>query len=72
MTPEEQQELDECVQRIAQLLHGDAQAKGMPVQRLADIEVTVREQMQTHVAPQMGVFLSTRLVPPSPKNISER
>lgn len=72
MTPEEQQELEQCVQRIAQILHRDAQAQGMPMQRLADIEVTVREQIQTHVAPQLGVFLSTKLAHPNHKTISER
>lgn len=62
MTPEQQQELEHHVARIAQILHQDAQAQGLPMSSLAEIEATVREQMQTHVSPQIGVFLSTRPV----------
>jgi hypothetical protein len=38
MTPEEYQELDQCVQRIAQILYQDAQAQDLPMSRLIDIE----------------------------------
>lgn len=71
MTPEEQQELDQCVDRIAQILHRDAQAQGLPMSRLADIEATVRAQMQTHISPQIGIFLSTKATPPNRESMSE-
>lgn len=66
MTPEQQQEFDHCVQRLAQLLHQDAQEQGLPMKTLAEIETTVRHQIQTQVSPQLGIFLSTRRVPPKP------
>lgn len=69
MSPEEQQELNTCVQRIAQLLHQDAQAQQLPMGDLAQIEQTVRHQLQTHVAPELGLFLSTRLAHPKLANI---
>ncbi len=62
MTPEQQQELEQHVARIAQILHQDAQAQGLPMSSLAEIEATVREQMQAHVSPKIGIFLSTRSV----------
>lgn len=63
MTPEQQQELEQHVARIAQILHQDAQAQGLPMSSLAEIEATVREQMQAHVSPQIGIFLSTKPAP---------
>ena len=59
MTPEVQQELDEHVKAIAKLLYADVDASKL--QSLSDIEVTVREQIQTHVTPPIGVFLSKAL-----------
>ena len=72
MTPEAEQELNQCVQRIAQILHQDAQAQGLPMSRLEDIEATVREQVQAHVSPQIGIFLSTKPVPRKLGHTSER
>jgi len=69
MTPQEQEELNRCVQRIAQILHKDAQAKGLPLTTLADIEASVRHQVQTQVSPQLGIFLSTKPVRPRGMNI---
>ena len=60
MTPEEQQELNQCVHRIAQLLYRDAEDQGLPMSRLAAIEATVREQLQAQVSLQIGIFLSTQ------------
>jgi len=56
MTPEEQQELDQHVQAIAKLLYKDADQSRMT--NLGEIEVVIREQLQEHVSPQLGVFLS--------------
>ena len=58
MTPENRQQLDAHVLTIAQLLYSDAQAEGLPTSSLADIEQTVRAQLQTYVSPSLGNFLS--------------
>ena len=63
MTPEEKQELQEHVQAIAKLLRKDAGER--PMNSLGEIESVVREQLQTHVAPQLGVFLSKTSPKPS-------
>lgn len=66
MTPEWQQELEQYVAWIAQILHQEAQAQGLLMLRRSahvEIEATVREQMQAHGLPQIGIFLSTRSVP---------
>jgi hypothetical protein len=70
MTPEQQAELNQCVHRIAQILHQDAEAQSLPMSRLVEIEATVREQLQAHVSPQIGIFLSTKPVLQPQKPIS--
>jgi len=65
MTPEEQRELTICVNRISELLHQDAQSQSLPMNTLAELESTVRQQLQAHVSPQMGLFLSTQLARPN-------
>lgn len=59
MTPAAQQELDRHVQAIAKLLYADANIREL--KSLNDIEVTIRNQVQTHVTPQIGLFLSKAL-----------
>ena len=59
MTPEEQQELDQHVQAIAKILYADADKSRMT--NLGEIEKVVREQLQQHVGPEIGVFLSAAL-----------
>ena len=54
MTPEAQQELNQHVQAIAKLLYADANISEL--KSLNDIEVTIRNQVQTHVTPQIGLF----------------
>ena len=63
MTPKEKQELDEHVQAIAKILRKDAVER--PMTTLGEIESVLREQLQTHVSPQLGVFLSKTLLEPS-------
>jgi hypothetical protein len=58
MTPETQAQMDAHVRAIAGLLHADAKAEGMPMTTLGEIEQTVRQQLQTHVSPEIGNFLS--------------
>lgn len=63
MTPEEQRDLEICVNRISEILHQDAQSQSLPMSTLAEIESTVRQQLQTHISPKIGFFLSTPLAP---------
>ncbi len=60
MTPEEKQALDKHVQAIAKLLYADADKSQMT--NLGEIEAVVRDKLQEHVSPQVGVFLSQALL----------
>ena len=62
MTPEEKQELNEHVQAIAKILRKEAGER--PMTTLGEIESVVREQLQIHVSPQLGVFLSKTSLKP--------
>jgi hypothetical protein len=59
MTPAEKAQLDEHVQAIAKLLYADADKSQM--NNLGQIEAGIRAQLQEHVGPQLGVFLSQQL-----------
>jgi hypothetical protein len=61
MTPEEEQTVAYHVRELAKLLYKDADASQMPMSNLGEIEAVVREQVQKHVTPEMGVFLSKQL-----------
>lgn len=65
MKPEQRTALKAHVREIAKILHEDAKEKGMPVDSLGEIEQTVREQVQTHVSPELGIFLSMRALDPT-------
>lgn len=56
MTPEEQQALNTHVQAIAKILYDDSDPQAL--QTLEGIEVTIRSQLQKHVSPELGAFLS--------------
>jgi division protein CdvB (Snf7/Vps24/ESCRT-III family) len=56
MTPEQQQALQEHIQAIAKILYEDTPVEQLTT--LAGIEQAVRSQMQKHVMPEIGVFLS--------------
>lgn len=56
MTPEQQQALDQHIQAIAKILYEDTPPEQLT--SLAGIEKAVRSQMQKHVMPDVGVFLS--------------
>jgi hypothetical protein len=60
MTPEQEQTLKAHLAGIAQILYDESDPAGM--QTLEGIELTIREQIQTHVSPELGRFLSERLV----------
>jgi hypothetical protein len=56
MTPEQKQSLDKHVQAIAEILYAEADQSQMT--NLGEIEGVIREQLQEHVSPKLGVFLS--------------
>ncbi|MGB7414504.1 MAG: ISKra4 family transposase [Thermosynechococcaceae cyanobacterium] len=64
MTPEAQRDLELCVNRISEILHQDAQTQSLPMDTLAELESTVRQQLQTHVSPKMGPFFINSVSPP--------
>jgi hypothetical protein len=59
MTLEEKQAVAYHIRELAKLLYKDADASQMT--SLGDIEAMVREQVQKHVTPEMGIFLSKQL-----------
>ena len=64
MTSDEREELLACSQRIAELLYQEACEQERTLTTLGDIEVTVREQIQTYVAPTIGSFFAKPSVAP--------
>ena len=58
MTPEQEQALQEHVQAIARILYENTPAEQLKT--LGGIEPAVREQIQKHVMPEVGIFLSQR------------
>lgn len=59
MTPEKTAQLKTHLDAIAQLLYDESDPAQM--QTLEGIELTVRQQIQTYVSPEVGFFLSARL-----------
>lgn len=59
MTPEQEQALKVHLQGIAQILYDESDPAAM--QTLEGIERVVRQQIQAHVSPELGSFLSKRL-----------
>lgn len=58
MTPEQEQALQEHVQAIARILYENTPPSQLKT--LGGIEQAVRDQMQKHVMPEVGIFLSQR------------
>ena len=56
MTPEEQQAIEAHSQAIAEILYRNTAAEKLT--SLGKIEAAVRDAMQEHVMPGVGVFLS--------------
>ncbi len=67
MTPEQEQALKVHLQAIAQILYDNSEPEAMKT--LEGIELTVRQQIQSHVSPKLGSFLSKQLQ--EPKQASE-
>ncbi len=59
MTPSQQQALQEHIQATPTILYEDTPAEQLT--NLAGIEQAVRSQMQKHVMPEVGIFLSRQL-----------
>ncbi len=59
MTPEQKAQLQPHLDAIAKILYEDSDPASM--QTLEAIELRVREQIQTHVSPELGRFLSAQL-----------
>lgn len=58
MTPSQQQELQAHIKAISKILYDETPPEELT--SLARIEQAVRSQMQKHVMPEVGVFLSKR------------
>jgi len=59
MTPDKAAQLQSHLDAIAELLYEESDPAAM--QTLEGIELTVREKIQAHVAPELGRFLSAQL-----------
>jgi len=69
MTPEQKRQLKAHTDAIAAILLADAKAKYPErLETLEGIELTVRQQIQEHVSPEVGVFLSSMAAAPQPEN----
>lgn len=63
MTPEQEQALQVHIKAIARILYDETPAAELT--SLSGIEQAVRRQMQQHVMPEVGIFLSQqRPAPP--------
>jgi hypothetical protein len=59
MKPEQEQALKAHLQAIAQILYDDSDPNTM--QTLEGIEMTLRQKIQAHVSPALGIFLLQQL-----------
>lgn len=66
MTPDQKQALKAHLQAIAQILYDDSDPATLKT--LEGIEMTLRQQIQTHVSPELGNFLSKQLQERKPAN----
>lgn len=69
MTPEQKRQLKAHTDAIAAILLADAKAQHPErLETLEGIELTVRQQIQEHVSPEIGVFLSSMVAAPQREN----
>jgi hypothetical protein len=59
MTPEQQQAIKTHVYALSAILYAACNPESL--QTLENIELSVREQLLTHVTPHIGFFLSQKL-----------
>ena len=60
MTPEKEEQLKNHLHEIAKILYQESKAGQMKT--LEEIELTLKEQIQQYVAPQLGFFLFNKSV----------
>ena len=63
MDTQKQKRLKACLQEVAQILYGESDSKA--IQDLEGIEKTVRTHVLDQVSPEIGHFLSAKLLKPS-------
>jgi hypothetical protein len=69
MSPEQKRQLKAHTDAIAAILLADAKAQHPErLETLEGIELTVRQQIQEHVSPEIGVFLSSMAAAPQREN----
>jgi len=59
MMPDKEQALKAHIEAIAQILYEQSDPEA--IKTLEGIEITLRQQIQAHVSPELGHFLSERL-----------
>lgn len=59
MTPDKAAQLEGYLNAVAELLYEESDPEAL--RTLEGIEMTVREKIQAHVAPELGRFLSAQL-----------
>ena len=70
MTPEQKSQLKFHTDAIAAILLEEAKNKySERLETLEGIELTVRQQIQEHVSPSIGVFLSSMAAAPQRENL---
>jgi hypothetical protein len=69
MTPEQEQALQVQIKAIARILYDDTPAAALT--SLSGIEQAVRRQIQKHVMPEVGIFLSQQR-PTLPEAIDDK
>lgn len=63
VTPEERLELEACWRRVSEILYNNSDTDSL--ENLADIEITVRNQVLEHVSPQIALFWSAKRPKPN-------
>ena len=58
MTPAEREELEACLKRASEIIYNNSDTDSL--ETLADIEITVRNQVLEHVSPKIALFLSKK------------
>lgn len=62
MNQAERLELEACLRRASEILYNNSDTDSL--ETLADIEITVRNQILEYVSPQIALFLSPKKLKP--------
>ena len=63
MTRAERLELEACLKRVSEILYNNSDTDRL--ETLAEIEITVRNQVLEHVSPKIALFLSPKRPKPN-------